>query len=85
MEPLESLSTDRSTRPLPGRDSSPPSPSIALEKGMSAGIFNVPTPTNEPILSYAPGSAERGRLQAALKARESEVIDIPAGGSMRCR
>lgn len=44
---------------------------------MSAGIFNVPTPTNEPILSYAPGSAERGRLQAALKAREAEVIDIP--------
>ena len=34
---------------------------------MSKGIFNVPTPINEPIKNYAPGSAERKALQAMLK------------------
>ncbi len=44
---------------------------------MSAGIYNVPTPTNEPIVSYAPGTPERARLEAAVRAREGETIDIP--------
>jgi len=44
---------------------------------MSAGMFTVPTPTNEPVRAYAPGSAERASLQAALDARAAEVIDIP--------
>ena len=37
-------------------------PSDYLEmKGayMSNGIFNVPTPQNEPVFAYAPGSPER--------------------------
>ncbi|GLY80058.1 L-glutamate gamma-semialdehyde dehydrogenase [Actinoallomurus iriomotensis] len=29
-------------------------------------ITNVPAPANEPVLGYAPGSPERGRLEAAL-------------------
>jgi len=51
---------------------------------MSAGVFAVPAPTNEPILSYAPGSAERASLQAALDARASEVVDVPCviGGEL---
>ena len=30
---------------------------------MSNGFFNVPTPVNEPVKSYAPGSKEREELQ----------------------
>ncbi len=44
---------------------------------MSAGIYSVPHPTNEPVLGYAPGSAERASLEAAVKARETEVVEIP--------
>ena len=43
---------------------------------MSA-IGNIPTPVNEPVLSYAPGSAERAALQAAVTALGSTVTDIP--------
>lgn len=44
---------------------------------MPKGIYNVPTPVNEPIKSYAPGSAERKELQAMLKELRSKQIDIP--------
>ena len=44
---------------------------------MLKGFFNVPTPVNEPILSYAPGSKERELLKAALADARSEQIDIP--------
>ncbi|WP_320019834.1 L-glutamate gamma-semialdehyde dehydrogenase [Labilibaculum manganireducens] len=44
---------------------------------MPKGIYNVPAVTNEPILSYAPGSPERAELQAAIKKMRSEVIDVP--------
>lgn len=44
---------------------------------MSKGIYNVPTPVNEPIKSYAPGSAERKELQAMLKELRGKQIDIP--------
>ncbi|MES2123564.1 MAG: L-glutamate gamma-semialdehyde dehydrogenase [Gemmatimonadota bacterium] len=43
---------------------------------MSA-IGNIPTPVNEPVLGYAPGSAERAALQAAIKSLGSVVTDIP--------
>jgi 1-pyrroline-5-carboxylate dehydrogenase len=39
---------------------------------------NIPIPRNEPVLSYAPGSAERGTLKAALAAVGAERPDIPA-------
>ncbi|MGE0637531.1 MAG: L-glutamate gamma-semialdehyde dehydrogenase [Bacteroidia bacterium] len=44
---------------------------------MPKGIYNVPTPVNEPIKSYAPGSAERKELQAMLKELRGKQIDIP--------
>lgn len=44
---------------------------------MSKGIFNVPTPINEPIKNYAPGSAERKALQAMLKELRSKEIEVP--------
>jgi 1-pyrroline-5-carboxylate dehydrogenase len=37
----------------------------------------VPTPVNEPVLGYAPGSPERTGLKAALHQVEREVIEIP--------
>ena len=43
----------------------------------ATGFFKVPVPTNEPILSYAPGTKERELLQAALKEARSKVLDIP--------
>jgi 1-pyrroline-5-carboxylate dehydrogenase len=38
---------------------------------------NIPTPRNEPVLSYAPGSPERAALKAALNAAGDERPDIP--------
>lgn len=44
---------------------------------MLKGFFNVPVPVNEPVKSYAPGSAERKELQAMLKELRSKQIDVP--------
>lgn len=44
---------------------------------MSKGFFNTPTPVNEPVYSYAPGSRERSLLKEAISAAYSEQIDIP--------
>lgn len=44
---------------------------------MLKGFFNVPHPTNEPVLNYAPGSYERGQLQQALQAARAQEVDIP--------
>jgi 1-pyrroline-5-carboxylate dehydrogenase len=44
---------------------------------MLKGFFNVPTPVNEPILGYAPGSKERELLKAAIAEGRSKTIDIP--------
>lgn len=41
------------------------------------GFFKVPSPVNEPVLNYAPGSKERSELQAALAAARSVELDIP--------
>ena len=44
---------------------------------MTKGFFNVPTPANEPVLNYAPGSRERSLLKEAITTAYSEQIDIP--------
>ncbi len=44
---------------------------------MSNALSRVPTAVNEPILSYAKGSAERQSLQARLQQMRSEPIEIP--------
>lgn len=44
---------------------------------MSLGYFNYPLPVNEPVLNYAPGSAERETLKNTLKELKSAAIDIP--------
>jgi len=42
-----------------------------------SGISNIPRPRNEPILSYAPASAERAELKAVLARMAEETADIP--------
>ena len=41
------------------------------------GVRRVPTPVNEPIKGYAPGSPERADLKARLKSMAGERVDIP--------
>ena len=36
-----------------------------------------PTPVNEPVLGYLPGSPERIALKAEIARQESEIIEIP--------
>ncbi len=43
----------------------------------TAGIFQPPTPHNEPVFGYAPGSRERARLESELKRQGAEVVEIP--------
>jgi 1-pyrroline-5-carboxylate dehydrogenase len=44
---------------------------------MPKGMFNVPVPKNEPVLSYAPGSKEREALKSAIKDARSKELDVP--------
>ena len=42
---------------------------------MNLGYFNYPMPVNEPVLNYAPGSAEKKRLKEVLAELKKEKID----------
>lgn len=44
---------------------------------MSHGIYQVPTPANEPVRDYAPGSPERARLQARLDELAAQRMELP--------
>jgi 1-pyrroline-5-carboxylate dehydrogenase len=44
---------------------------------MSNAIYNVPTPDNEPVLGFLPGSAERAALKAELARQSAQRIEIP--------
>src|SRR3989304_1050103 len=44
---------------------------------MSNAYFKVPTPINEPVLSYAPNSTEKAELKKKLKELQSKKIEIP--------
>ena len=44
---------------------------------MSLGYFSYPMPNNEPILQYAPGSAERIALKRTLAELKKKELDIP--------
>ncbi len=44
---------------------------------MATGFFKVPTPTNEPVLSYAPGSPEKEELLRTYKELKSKELDVP--------
>jgi 1-pyrroline-5-carboxylate dehydrogenase len=44
---------------------------------MFDAIVSPPRPVNEPVLTYAPGSAERAVLKAELARQSGETVDIP--------
>jgi len=44
---------------------------------MNLGYFNYPLPVNEPVLNYAPGSAEKKRLKEVLAELKSTEVDVP--------
>lgn len=48
-------------------------------------VTQVPTPVNEPVHGYAPGSPERARLEAKLKELADHPVDLPMtiGGEKR--
>jgi len=41
------------------------------------GTPSIPSPVNESVLSYAPGTPERAELKAELEAQSATVVDIP--------
>lgn len=45
---------------------------------MNNSLGSVPPPKNEPVLSYAPGSAERASLKRTLLAMKAEHVEVPA-------
>lgn len=47
--------------------------------------FVTPEPRNEPIRSYAPGSAERAELESALKDLSSDRVELPMRIGGECR
>jgi 1-pyrroline-5-carboxylate dehydrogenase len=44
---------------------------------MPKGVFHVPFPKNEPVLTYAPGTKEREWLTKAISDARSSATDIP--------
>jgi len=44
---------------------------------MANGIFKVPTPKNEPVLAYGPGSPEKKKLKAKIAEMKGQQIEIP--------
>jgi 1-pyrroline-5-carboxylate dehydrogenase len=44
---------------------------------MSHGVFHVPSPSNEPVRPYAPGSPERASLKARLDEMASSQVEVP--------
>lgn len=44
---------------------------------MLVGTFSYPLPVNEPVLNYAPGSAEKKRLKQVLAELKSTQADVP--------
>ncbi|MCC7332932.1 MAG: L-glutamate gamma-semialdehyde dehydrogenase [Flavobacteriales bacterium] len=44
---------------------------------MANAFFNVPKAINEPVKSYAPGSAERKELQETIATLKNSTVDLP--------
>lgn len=44
---------------------------------MANALFNVPTPVNEPIKPYGPGSAEKSEIKAELQRQRATPVEIP--------
>lgn len=44
---------------------------------MPKGVYQIPVPSNEEVLSYAPGSSEKEAVKKALQEARSQECDIP--------
>ena len=44
---------------------------------MSNGFYSVPSPRNEAVLTYGPGTKERTELKKAIDAARAHQVDIP--------
>ncbi|RMG96180.1 MAG: L-glutamate gamma-semialdehyde dehydrogenase [Deltaproteobacteria bacterium] len=44
---------------------------------MALGIFSTPTPSNEPVRSYAPGTPERASLRRELDRQADMKVEVP--------
>ncbi len=44
---------------------------------LNNAILKVPTPVNEPVYSYAPGTPERDQLKAAVEEISNKKVEIP--------
>jgi 1-pyrroline-5-carboxylate dehydrogenase len=44
---------------------------------MSTGFYQVPTPANEPVYDYAPGTPEKKALKATLKEMKVAQVEVP--------
>jgi len=44
---------------------------------LNNAVVRIPVPTNEPVFSFAPGTAEREQLKAAIQELSAQKIDIP--------
>jgi len=44
---------------------------------MSTGFYKIPEVQNEPVFSYAPGTAERAALKEEIKKARSTMVDMP--------
>ncbi len=44
---------------------------------MAKGFFNVPTPKNEPVMKFEPGTPERKQLRNTIREALAEEIEIP--------
>ena len=44
---------------------------------MTAGVFNLPVPSNEPVRDYPPGSPERAALKSRLDELAGSTVEIP--------
>jgi 1-pyrroline-5-carboxylate dehydrogenase len=64
------------TVPAPAPSTSPTGGRASVAADF-AGVRRVPSPHNEPVRSYAPGSPEKAELKARLKTMAAERLDIP--------
>jgi 1-pyrroline-5-carboxylate dehydrogenase len=88
VRPARSASGTPSSSGASGNDDNLDAESVSPEIAARAlsgfnGNRRVPPPVNEPIKTYAPGSAERAELKARLQKMSNERVDIPLiiGGS----
>ena len=73
------MSTHASLAPAeqPASSTSPTTGAPAALEAAFAGVRRVPAAVNEPVRSYAPGSAERAELKDRLAKMAAEKVDIP--------